>query len=104
MRKAVLALGVFVVACGSCNRPALGPLEETPPASLPANGVLIDFPAGGAKVSGRWVAVTGWFDPAKVDFVAVTGAPLPEFYNPGGHVGLVTVPVKSTAKGRFIAP
>jgi len=104
MRKAAFASGVFLVACGSCNKASLGPLEETPPAALPASGVLIDFPSEGAKVTGRWVAVTGWFDPAKVDFVAVTGAPLPEFYNPAGHVGLPTVPVKSRANGRFIAP
>jgi hypothetical protein len=89
--------------CGCGDNP-LGPLEDPKPADLGAQGIFIEQPNEGDSLTGQWVAVTGWLDPAKYDFVLVTGAPRAGFYSPTGHIGLGTVPVMLRDDGRFIAP
>lgn len=71
-------------------------------------GVRIDFPRPGARLEGRWTAVTGWLDRSKYQYAAVFGAVqdegLIDFYAPGGHVGLPMAPLFLDADGGFVAP
>lgn len=70
-------------------------------------GVLVEQPKDGEKLEGKWVAVSGTFDPARYRFIAVVGATetpdAMQFYAPTGHVGIPTVPVWH-GEGRFFAP
>lgn len=92
------------VLLGACKcSGALGPLIETPPSNLGEAGIVIDQPDDGAA-SGAWTTVSGWFDPAAVTGVLITGAPGEGFYLPTGHVGAPTVPVLARTDGRFFAP
>jgi len=92
----------------SCLLPAVAaskpPPPETPPADLKEKGLVIDSPAEGATVKGRWTTVSGWVDPKVVVFVAVSGAPVDGFYLPTGHMGIPMVFSVQSRNGRFIAP
>lgn len=98
-----LVLGAALGACGSCKG-SPGPLEDKPPADLGPSGVFIEQPKAGETITGQWVAVSGWFDPAKFQAVFVSGAPVDGFYDGTGHMGVPSVPVVISKAGRFIAP
>ncbi len=101
--RACLALSTLAFAgCSKCGGSS-GPVMETPPADLAAKGLILDQPADG-PASGKWVTVSGWFDPAAVASVAVVGAPVDAFYGSTGHVGVPSVPVLVRPDGRFYAP
>lgn len=101
MRR-LLLLSMVVSGC-TCSSKSNGPLNETAPADLATKGIVIDQPSAGAQVTGSWVTVSGWLDPAVVADVAIVGAPVDGFYLPTGHVGMPTVPVTFRADGRFFA-
>lgn len=99
----VLVLGGALGACGSCKG-SPGPLVDQPPADLGPSGVFIEQPKGGETITGQWVAVSGWFDPARFQAVLVAGAPVDGFYEGTGHMGAPSVPVVTSRTGRFVAP
>ncbi len=103
LRLLSCALALTLAGC-KCGERTLGPLNEVAPADLGPDGLMVDQPLAGAEVHGAWVAVTGWFDPKKVQLVTVTGAASLDFYLPTGHQGLASVAVHQRADGRFIAP
>lgn len=105
MRLTTTALAALAVAGASCKcgDSGLGPLTDTKPPSLGATGLLVEQPKDGETLSGQWVAVTGWFDPALFDTVLVTGGTSSDLYAPTGHVGVVTAPMTVRKDGRFIA-
>jgi hypothetical protein len=52
----------------------------------------------------RWVAVSGWIDPTRIEGLAVVGAASFDLYGPTGHVGIPSVPVALREDGHFLAP
>lgn len=92
---------LMLTGCGACKST---PPAETAPKDLAEKGVVLDGPEDGATVRGRWISVSGWFDPAEIAFVSVVGAPVEEFYEPTGHVGVPSVTVTFRKDGRFFAP
>lgn len=90
-----------VAGCGACKST---PPADVAPKDLAAKGVVLDGPEEGAAVRGRWISVSGWFDPTEIAFVSVVGAPVDGFYEPTGHVGIPSVTVTFRKDGRFFAP
>jgi hypothetical protein len=101
MKRVLLGLlAGWVAGCGCPKKVA----SETPPSNLADEGLVLDGLADGARVEGRWLSVSGWFDPAEVAMVAVLGAPVDGFYEGGGHVGVPSVFLTMRKDGRFVAP
>jgi len=92
---------VALASCGGCKKTPMG---DVAPGNLGDVGLMIDGPEDGATVRGRWVSVSGWFDPAEIAFVSVAGAPVDGFYETTGHIGVPSVAVTYRKDGRFIAP
>ena len=92
---------LMVTGCGACKST---PPSEVAPKDLAEKGVVLDGPLDGATVRGKWISVSGWFDPTEIAFVSVVGAPVEEFYEPTGHVGIPSVTVTFRKDGRFFAP
>lgn len=79
--------------------------NEQPPASLGADGIVLDQLKAGDAVKGAWVSITGWVDPKRWSSATVIGAPAAGFYaTTSGHLGVPTVPVLMRDDGRFVAP
>ncbi len=76
MKRLFFCLGLMAATGCTCGSKSLGPLNETAPADLAAKGIIIDQPGAGAPVTGSWVTVSGWLDPAIVATVAIVGAPV----------------------------
>lgn len=104
MKKVLTAVWLASFAGCTCGSKSNGPLVETVPADLAAKGVILEQPAAGATITGGWVTVSGWADPAAVAGVSIIGAPVPAFYEATGHVGIPSVWVALRADGRFFAP
>ena len=117
MKPALLVTAVLgVLALAGCKHSKSGqsadggslapPTSDTPPASFGASGLIIDQPADGSQVSGKWCSVSGWYDPTRIALVRVIGGESsPELYQvQEGHMGLPSVPVLMLPNGRFIAP
>lgn len=98
-----LLLGVMAACAAGCGCPKKVP-GETPPSNLADEGLVLDKLDDGARVEGRWISVSGWFDPAEVAMVAVLGASVDGFYESGGHVGVPSVFLTMRKDGRFVAP
>lgn len=94
-----LLLAALVSGC-TCNKT----ITEKAPDDLETKGMVIDQPAEGAKLTGAWVTVAGWVAPEAVQNVAAIGAPVDDFYEVTGHVGVPTVAVMIRKDGRFFAP
>lgn len=100
MRQLSLLTLVVFAGCNGCRKPP----SESAPANLADVGLVLDGPAEGASVRGRWISVSGWFDPTEVAFVSVVGAPVDGFYEATGHVGVPSVAITIRKDGRFVAP
>ncbi len=99
-----ILLGFCALAAG-CTCKSSAPAPDQPPKSFPASGVVIDQPKDGETISGQWVAVTGWLDPARFRSVVVAGAPVQGFYPPtSGHMGVPNATLAITDGGHFYAP
>ena len=68
-----LLLGVMAACAAGCGCPKKVP-GETPPSNLADEGLVLDKLDDGARVEGRWISVSGWFDPAEVAMVAEVAA------------------------------
>lgn len=105
MRRTMRVLSCWTLAlltgCGACKST---PPAEVAPKDLAEKGLVLDGPEDGATVRGRWLSVSGWFDPTEVAFVSVVGASVDGFYEPTGHVGVPSVAVTVRKDGRFYAP
>lgn len=101
MRVLICWTLALVTGCGGCKST---PPAEVAPKDLAEKGLVLDGPEEGAAVRGRWISVSGWFDPAEVAFVSVVGASVDGYYEPTGHVGIPSVTVTSRKDGRFFAP
>ncbi len=91
----------LLTGCGACKST---PPAEVAPKDLAEKGLVLDGPEDGAAVRGRWISVSGWFDPAEIAFVSVVGASVDGFYEPTAHVGIPSVAVTVRKDGRFYAP
>jgi PKD domain len=101
MRTLSFLMLVALASCGGCKKTPMG---DVAPGNLADVGLVIDGPDEGATVHGRWISVSGWFDPKEVAFVSIVGAPLDGFYEATGHIGVPSVAVTYRKDGRFIAP